>query len=424
MITDQISLLNKTILNCLNEKNEKNIVKAFTDLSIKILEGDFGFAWLNSHELTKWSLAYKSPNLPYNPVQPKEKGRNRKVIESSIPNFVTKVKKRFDKYDVSPYMKSFVIIPISSQIKSYGNIVICFKKEENFLKEKRALSAFIGSGAAQAITIHRLAAEKRKILILAAKHKAKEVLLTAKQKATQILLAEEKLKTEFIANSTHEFRTPLAIMRGYVDLAMKANKEKKSNELQESRNAFKSINTEIIHLSEMLTDLVLITSEKNNKTSASTNRVDIVDILQNTEKRLRALAKEKKIFIEIKGKINSIFIEGDKKYLERLFINLLENAITYGKSKITVEVSTSDKKVIVSITDDGIGISKEDLPNIFERFYQADKSHSSYGKHSGLGLAIAKWITEIHKGKIKVKSVFGKSSTFTIILPQKSRLKS
>jgi signal transduction histidine kinase len=100
---------------------------------------------------------------------------------------------------------------------------------------------------------------------------------------------------------------------------------------------------------------------------------------------------------------------------------LIDNAITYGKEGGKIKIHAGDKKdkVVVEIADNGIGISKDDLPHIFERFYRADKSRNSEGKHSGLGLAMVKWITDLHGGKVEVKSTEGVGTTFTVTLPKK-----
>jgi signal transduction histidine kinase len=116
-----------------------------------------------------------------------------------------------------------------------------------------------------------------------------------------------------------------------------------------------------------------------------------------------------------------VTIIGNKGYLEKMLINLIRNSITYGNKNGRTEVTAKASRnfLTINIKDNGIGISKEDLPHIFERFYRGDKAHTGRNNHSGLGLAIVKWIAETHGGEVKVKSTLRKGTTFSIILPIK-----
>jgi len=124
-------------------------------------------------------------------------------------------------------------------------------------------------------------------------------------------------------------------------------------------------------------------------------------------------------WLEINNKLKDLKIMGDEKYLEKLFINLFRNAIIYGKENgtIIVDIEKVKNKAIIKITDDGIGISKADLPYIFERFYRTDKARMMTNIGTGLGLAIAKSVAESHGGTISATSTEGKGTTFTVELP-------
>src|SRR3989344_2440243 len=189
--------------------------------------------------------------------------------------------------------------------------------------------------------------------------------MTKKQKRAEILLAQEKLKTELLANATHELRTPLAIMKGNIDLALLEKGNSKS-----ITDTLSAVNTEIKILSETLKDLALLTSTpKNTENVLELTDVDVSNLLTKTAKRLETVANEKNIKIKIK-KERGLMVSGDEKYLEKLFLNLIKNAITYGKDNgnILTKEYKDKNTVIVDVTDDGIGISEEDLPKIFERF--------------------------------------------------------
>ena len=140
--------------------------------------------------------------------------------------------------------------------------------------------------------------------------------------------------------------------------------------------------------------------------------------------RCKALAHKKNIFITAK-KIPNLNIWGDKVYLEKMLVNLVKNSIIYGHKNghTLIDAAETNGTLTISVTDNGIGISQEDLPHIFERFYRADKYHSSGGNSIGLGLAIVKWIAEVHGGEVSVRSLKNKKGTiFSVLLPIKKRL--
>ena len=234
-------------------------------------------------------------------------------------------------------------------------------------------------------------------------------------KETSRLLEEERLKVASIADATHEIRTPLAIMKGNVDLALRVGGKN-------PKTALRAINYEIKHLAGILSDLSLITSEAwELKNRILYEKISLNSLINVAVARSKALAYEKKISITA-TKIPKVTLLGDRSYLEKLLVNLLKNSIIYGNKNGHTKISTELLKntIVISIIDDGIGISKEDLPHVFERFYRADKFNKAGGVSIGLGLAIAKWITEIHGGEISADSLGEKKgSIFKISLPYK-----
>lgn len=235
-------------------------------------------------------------------------------------------------------------------------------------------------------------------------------------KESKRLLEEEKFKIKSIADATHELRTPVAIIQGNVDLAMRTRDGKS---LKSPISALKSINYEIKRLSAILADLSLITSKAwELKNRIIYEKINLREIIAVVIKRSKAFAYKKNISITSKNIANTVVI-GDKNYLEKMMMNLVKNSIVYGHEYGHTKISTEKSKgfVNINVSDDGIGINKEDLPLVFERFYRAKKSLRADKDSVGLGLAIVKWVAEIHGGEVSVKNLKNKGSMFTVRLP-------
>ncbi|KKW10920.1 MAG: Multi-sensor signal transduction histidine kinase [Parcubacteria group bacterium GW2011_GWA2_49_9] len=237
-------------------------------------------------------------------------------------------------------------------------------------------------------------------------------------KETKRLLDEERSKVESIADATHELRTPIAIIKGNVDLALQSE----SKNPKPARSALRAINYEVKHLSIILTELSLITSKAwELKNRILFEEIHLKSLIGIVVERCEALAYKKNISITV-GNISDVTLLGDKMYLEKMLINLIKNSIIYGNKDGHTAIDIVDAKggIVIHIADDGIGISEEDLPHVFERFYRADKFHSSGGNSIGLGLAIVKWIAEVHGGTVSATSEKGKGSVFSVSLPLKA----
>jgi len=246
--------------------------------------------------------------------------------------------------------------------------------------------------------------------------------LTERKKAEEaeklaLLVKQEQEKMSFITDATHELRTPLAIIRGNVDLALRQKTA--------SEEAFRAINLEVLHLTDILSDLSLLTTKEGDfRKNVQSHTVEIGKVIRDLAQRYRGMASKKNISIEV-AQIPQAKVVGDKYYLERLFTNIITNAISYGKKDGHIWISGKAEKglVRVLIEDDGIGIAEKDLPKIFERFYRGEKSRSKDFGGSGLGLAIVKWIAEAHGGSVEAQSTLGKGSIFTVSLPLPERNK-
>lgn len=232
------------------------------------------------------------------------------------------------------------------------------------------------------------------------------------QERTSQLNKYLKLKSEFVADASHELRTPLAIIKLQMDLLRQEN---------ENAPVFETIDEEIHKITEILSNLTFMTSVEEGREKIVFKILNFEKILESTIKRMSLLADKKRIKIFYKKKNLDYKMKGDAEKLERMFLNIIRNAIKYGKEggwiRIETESDSKNKFIQVNISDNGIGIPKKDLPHIFDRFYRSDLC-IKYGQSGfGLGLAICRWIAEKHKGSISAKSILDKGSTFMIKLP-------
>lgn len=231
----------------------------------------------------------------------------------------------------------------------------------------------------------------------------------------------ENIKADFIANVSHELRTPLTVIKGYTETleedAYESPGEKKQFLNIVNRNADRLIN--------IVSDLLVLSEiESRDSLSKETINTDfeyinVNEVIASSLESLRSKAMGKDISINYHVKQNIEKIKANRFLLEQMFINLIDNAIKYTSDggDIRIDMSTTDKELTIEISDTGIGIPKEHLPRIFERFYRIDKTRSRKMGGTGLGLSIVKHIVIMHDGKIDVQSEEGKGSKFTIQLP-------
>jgi len=224
-----------------------------------------------------------------------------------------------------------------------------------------------------------------------------------------------ELKLKFISDASHELRTPLTIIKGNIDL-VKWGKGAEKDEIAETLN---DIEDEVLRMSGIISELTMLTNIDSNSEIVQFEEIDVKKVLESTSKSLEILCKEKDISINLKLISKNLLVRGDEAKLDKLFINIIRNAIKYtdDRGKIVILAKKEKGNIFVSIKDNGIGIPEEDLPYIFERFYRVDKARSRKEGGTGLGLSICKWIVEAHKGSIEVVSKEGEGSNFIIRFP-------
>ena len=228
---------------------------------------------------------------------------------------------------------------------------------------------------------------------------------------------EERERRLFVSNVSHELRTPLTSVKSYLEaldegaLTEPVAPDFIKVSLDETNRMMRMV-TDLLHLSR-------IDNETSHLDVELINFTAFITFILNRFDKMKSQDEEKKYELVRDYPINSVWIEIDTDKMTQVIDNILNNAIKYSPDggKITVSMKTTDDQMILSISDQGLGIPKEDLPKIFDRFYRVDKARSRAQGGTGLGLAIAKEIVKQHKGFIWAKSEYGKGSTFTIVLP-------
>ena len=228
---------------------------------------------------------------------------------------------------------------------------------------------------------------------------------------------EERERRLFVSNVSHELRTPLTSVKSYLEaldegaLTEPVAPDFIKVSLDETNRMMRMV-TDLLHLSRIDNATSHLDVELINFTA-------FITFILNRFDKMKSQDEEKKYELVREYPITSVWIEIDTDKMTQVIDNILNNAIKYSPDggKITVNMKTTDDQMILSISDQGLGIPKEDLPKIFDRFYRVDKARSRAQGGTGLGLAIAKEIIKQHKGFIWAKSEYGKGSTFTIVLP-------
>lgn len=227
------------------------------------------------------------------------------------------------------------------------------------------------------------------------------------------LSANEYLHKEFVSNISHEFNTPITSLKGYAKLL------KRDGLTSEQRTEYADIViAESDRLSRLSADLLKLSELENKGLSPERNTFSLDEQIRSAVILLQQSWEDKALDLDID--LEEVSFEGDESLLYQLWVNLISNAVRYTENggEIKVLLSKGEAAVTVSVSDNGMGMTREEMENVFRRFYKADKSRSSRG--TGLGLAIAKKIAELHGGDITVSGAVGVGSTFTVTLPVSS----
>ena len=227
---------------------------------------------------------------------------------------------------------------------------------------------------------------------------------------------QESFRREFIGNLAHEIKTPLFTSQSYILTLLDGALDDKTVNKKYLKTASKAID----RLNLIVKDLDLINKIESGESNLNRSKFDIIQLIQNVFEMLDFSAKKKNIEMIVEYENNPPeLVLADKEKIEQVLTNLVDNSIKYGKNNGTTEIVVQDlieDKIIVRVTDNGIGFKKEDYNRIFERFYRIDKSGNRSSGGSGLGLAIVKHIIDAHDEKIYVESQNGVGSEFSFTL--------
>jgi two-component system phosphate regulon sensor histidine kinase PhoR len=225
----------------------------------------------------------------------------------------------------------------------------------------------------------------------------------------------DSYRKEYLGNVSHELKTPVFNIQGYVDTLINGGLEDDTINLDYLKRAEKSID----RLINIIDDLETLTQLESGELQLDVDNFDIAYLIKDIYAALELIAAKKNIKLELAKKYDKpVYVKADKFRISQVLVNLITNSIKYGKENGTTEISLNylNDDVIIEIKDNGMGIEPVHLPRLFERFYRIDKGRSREQGGTGLGLAIVKHIIEAHQKSIKVESEVGKGTIFTFSL--------
>jgi two-component system, OmpR family, phosphate regulon sensor histidine kinase PhoR len=224
----------------------------------------------------------------------------------------------------------------------------------------------------------------------------------------------ENVRKDFVANVSHEFRTPLAAISGYAETLLDGAIEDREN----NRRFLEIIRSNAIRLNNIAADLLTLSELQASPGPQNTEQVPVGDAIESAISTIAAEAALRSVTVE-KGPIENVLVLGSRYRLEQALVNLFANAVKFNRptGRVRVETRRNGSSIGILVSDTGVGIPSSDLPRIFERFYRVDKARSRQVGGTGLGLSIVKHIVERMNGRISATSQLGKGTVFTITLP-------
>jgi len=225
----------------------------------------------------------------------------------------------------------------------------------------------------------------------------------------------DEIRRDFVANVSHELRTPLSILRGYIETMLDDPKMSRA----ESARILEVMEQHSKRLGLLANDLLTLAQLESGSSSLQLNEIDLTQFFGGVVRDWKKKFASKSLNAAVGVPPGFLSICADETRLREVFDNLLDNAVKYSSNngEIRLQGVRRGDEIVLSVSDDGIGISQEDLPRIFERFYRADKARSRELGGTGLGLSIVKHIGQLHGGRVEAESELGRGTTIRVLLP-------
>jgi len=229
---------------------------------------------------------------------------------------------------------------------------------------------------------------------------------------TEARRAEEQ-RRDFTANVSHELKTPLTSIAGYAEIIESGMAS--DEDIKRFAGLIRNQSSRLVSLTD---DIMRLSEIESGEKALKMEEVELFELCENLIEELRPTASKNDVSLELTGN-SDVYVYADNRMMSELITNLISNAIKYNNpsGSVRVEVAKDADEAVIRVSDTGMGIPKESLPRVFERFYRVDKSRSKKTGGTGLGLAIVKHIAEVHSGGVTVESVLGEGSVFTVKLP-------
>lgn len=310
---------------------------------------------------------------------------------------------------------SFIFIPIMVKEKVAGFIFggnsIAYHKVTDSDLELLSILASQTAVAIENILLYEEIKRSQQELEKRVQERTKEL-----AQANKELVRLNKMKSDFVSAVSHELRTPLTSIKGYASVMEQGKLGKLTNEQKERLS---KINKHTDSLTALINDLLDISRIEAGRFAINIQEVSLEEIIDETVDVITPQAHQKEIKIKVGIEKGLDKIRADKEQIERSLLNLLSNAVKFTPKEgaITISANKNKDSVQIDVSDTGIGISKEDLPKVFDEFFRGDTPINRAVKGTGLGLSLVKRIVEVHGGKIWVNSELGKGTTFSLTLP-------